>query len=203
MWQVQPDIMDAAPDDAAPDDDVAADTPRPRPDRYATWNPLMLPYRTADGRFVLLMMLAPDRTWPDLCAALGQPGLAADPRFADLDARRRHARACVEALDAVFAQRDLDDWRRVLAGFEGEWAAVQTPGELHDDPQVRANGYLADVDMGNGRALPMVTAPIQFDGHPGRLSRAPEHGEHTEAVLLELGLSWDDIAALKASGAIL
>jgi crotonobetainyl-CoA:carnitine CoA-transferase CaiB-like acyl-CoA transferase len=204
MWQVQPDIMDAAPEDATdPDEAAAADTPRPRPDRYATWNPLMLPYRTADGRFVLLMMLAPDRTWPDLCTALGEPQLATDPRFADLDARRVNARACVEALDAVFAQRDLDDWRRVLAGFEGEWAAVQTPAELHDDPQVRANGYLADVDMGNGRALPMVTAPIQFDGHPGRLSRAPEHGEHTEAVLLELGLSWDDIAALKASGAIL
>ena len=49
----------------------------------------------------------------------------------------------------------------------------------------------------------MVTTPVQFDEQPGRPTRAPEHGEHTEAVLLELGLSWDEIAALKASGAVL
>ena len=163
----------------------------------------MLTYRTADGRFVALMMLSPDRHWPDLCAVLGHPEVAADPRFADIEARRRNARACIEWLDEVFARRDLDEWRRVLAGFEGEWAPVQTPREVHDDPQVRANAYVADVDMGDGVAVPLVTSPVQFDETPGRPTRAPEHGEHTEAVLVELGLSWDEITALKQSGAIL
>jgi len=194
MWQVQTDIVNAALDDAPPPDP---------PDRFDMWNPLMLPYRTADDRFVALMMLEPERHWPALCAALGHPELATDPRFADADARRRNIRACVERLDEIFAGRDLDGWRRALADFEGEWAPVQTPAELHHDAQVQANGYVATTDMGNGVTIPLVVSPVQFDETPGRPTRAPEHGEHTEAVLLELGLSWDDIAELKRQGAIL
>jgi crotonobetainyl-CoA:carnitine CoA-transferase CaiB-like acyl-CoA transferase len=66
-----------------------------------------------------------------------------------------------------------------------------------------ANGYIADVEMLNGATLPMVTPPVQFDEEPGRPTRAPEHGEHTEEVLLALGLSWDELATLKADGAVL
>jgi crotonobetainyl-CoA:carnitine CoA-transferase CaiB-like acyl-CoA transferase len=97
----------------------------------------------------------------------------------------------------VFAAADFDHWRHALADFPGEWAPSLRPQDLADDPQVRANGYLADVDLGNGATLPMVPAPAQFDGQPGRPQRAPEQGEHTEAVLLELGLSWAELTALK------
>lgn len=188
LWQVQNDVVNAH---------LGDDTHARRPDRYATWNPLMLPYRTADGRFVALTTLAPDGHWSSLCALIGRPELADDERFADLDARRRNARACVEALEAAFAERALDEWRPILDAYAGEWTVVQEPSEVHDDPQVRANGYLADVDTGGASTLPMVTSPVQFDGTPGAPTRAPETGEHTEEVLLDLGFSWDDIAALK------
>jgi crotonobetainyl-CoA:carnitine CoA-transferase CaiB-like acyl-CoA transferase len=195
MWQIQPDVVNAG---LGPGADVAA-----APNRYEFWNPLWLTYRTADGRFVAFMMLAPDPHWPDLCRRLGVAGLADDPRFADSASRQANSRACVETLDAIFAGHDFVFWQQALAGFAGEWAPVQTPSEVHDDPQVRANGYVAPTDMGNGVALPLVTSPVQFDSQPGRPRRAPEHGEHTEEVLLELGMTWDEIGALKDDRAII
>jgi crotonobetainyl-CoA:carnitine CoA-transferase CaiB-like acyl-CoA transferase len=81
-------------------------------------------------------------------------------------------------------------------------APVQTPEEVHDGPQVRANGYIARTDMGNGVSLPLVASPVQFNEVPVRQARAPELGEHTETVLLELGMTWDEIGTLKDQGAI-
>jgi crotonobetainyl-CoA:carnitine CoA-transferase CaiB-like acyl-CoA transferase len=196
IWQVQIDIVNACLDDDGP--------ARAFPSRYESWNPLMMPYRTSDGRFINLQMLSPDRYWPDLCQAMGVPDMAKDPRFESMAARHENAGACVTWLEELFAARDFDEWRRILTHeFAGEWVATQSPRDIAGDPQVQANGYIAEVEMLNGTALPMVTPPVQFDEQPGQPTRAPEHGEHTEAVLLELGLTWDELAVLKEERAIL
>jgi crotonobetainyl-CoA:carnitine CoA-transferase CaiB-like acyl-CoA transferase len=194
MWQIQADIVNAKLDEESQGRVF---------NRYDTWNPLTLAYPTADGRYVGLMMLSPDPYWADLCKAIGHPELAEDPRFVDMKVRRENCRACVETLEGIFAQHDLAEWRRLLHDFDGQWTPIQPPRDVHDDAQAIANGYLADVEMASGASVPMVASPAQFDGQPNRPTRGPEHGEHTESVLLELGVSWDDIAALKESGAIL
>jgi crotonobetainyl-CoA:carnitine CoA-transferase CaiB-like acyl-CoA transferase len=84
------------------------------------------------------------------------------------------------------------------------WAPVLSPAEVGEDPQAMANGYLPAVDLGDGRVYRGVASPARFDQVPvGDLRGAPEHGENTEAILLELGLGWDEIVGLKDRGAVM
>jgi crotonobetainyl-CoA:carnitine CoA-transferase CaiB-like acyl-CoA transferase len=166
-------------------------------------NPLANSYRTRDGRWLLLMMLQPDRYWEDFCAHVERPELAADPRYADGMKRFQAREALIAELDQVFAARTLAEWRERLATLEGPWAPMQTAAELHDDPQAKANAYLRPVEGGDKGHFALVASPVQFDERPFDLGPSPELGQHTEEVLLEAGLSWDELAALKKAGAIL
>jgi crotonobetainyl-CoA:carnitine CoA-transferase CaiB-like acyl-CoA transferase len=147
-------------------------------------------------RFLTLCFLQPDRYWPDLCRAIGRPELAADARFAEIHSRGEHKAECIEVLDAVFATRTLAEWRVAFADEQFPWEPFQSVTEIADDREVVANGYIATVDDGDVHySLP--TGAVQFDEQPATLRRAPEHGQHTDEVLLELGYDWDRIIELK------
>ena len=172
------------------------------PGRGPQPNPLVGSYRTRDGRHVMLVFLEADRYWADFCKALGRDDLLADPRFVDLAARRANCQACVAELDAEFATRTLAEWKDLLAGIDAPWAPFQSVEELSEDPQALANAYIGDVHLADGRSYRLPAVPVQFDEQPAPLRPAPEHGEHTEAVLLDLGYEWDRISEFKDSGVI-
>jgi len=165
-------------------------------------NPLVGNYPTKDGRFLFLNLMQADRFWPDLCTHLGRTDLIDDPRFANAAVRAEHAAECVEELGAIFTSRTLDEWRTAFATLAGAWAPVQRVPELVRDPQVVANGYVQVVSDQAGHSFDLVGAPAQFDGQAHSLGPAPEHGEHTDEVLLDLGYTWDELVEHKVAGTI-
>jgi crotonobetainyl-CoA:carnitine CoA-transferase CaiB-like acyl-CoA transferase len=191
MWTLSSDVLAA----------LQGHQPRAAPAGAGYVNPVVGAYRTKDGRHIQLVFLEADRYWADFCNAIGRHDLIEDPRFVDLRARGEHRDECVAVLAAEFASRTFAEWKDVLAAIDAPWAPVQAVEELLDDPQVLANGYLGDVVDGDG-SYSLPTGPVQLDGRPPALRRAPEHGEHTESVLLELGYSWDQIADLKDTGVV-
>jgi crotonobetainyl-CoA:carnitine CoA-transferase CaiB-like acyl-CoA transferase len=166
-------------------------------------NPLVNRYKTRDGRFIQLVFLQPDRYWAGFCERIGLAELAADPRFVPSSNLIANADEASALVGAAIASQDLAHWREVLEDEPGVWAALATPKETLNDPQVRPNGYVVSNLDGEGNEYQIVAAPVQFDETPPAPARAPEYGEHTEEILLELELDWDDISAAKDSGAIL
>lgn len=165
-------------------------------------NPLTGNYRTKDGRHIQLMFLQGDRYWADFCRLVGRTDLIEDPRFADLASRRTNCAACVGELDALFAGRTLAEWKELLAKLDAPWAPVQSVSEVIEDPQVIANGYVGEVRLDDGQAYRLPAVPLQLDEQAPPMRRAPEHGEHTEALLAELGYDWDRIAEMAEEGVI-
>jgi crotonobetainyl-CoA:carnitine CoA-transferase CaiB-like acyl-CoA transferase len=170
----------------------------PREERLATSNA----YRTKDGRFISLVFVNdPDPDWADLCAHLGHPELSADPRFATGPARSENRAESTRLLDEIFAQRTYDEWKQVLATARGVWAPVQTAGEMHNDPQTIANGFIREVEYPNGpMALPVP--PVLFDEEAGDVHRAPDYCEHTDEILEEAGYSSEDIVRYRMAGVV-
>jgi crotonobetainyl-CoA:carnitine CoA-transferase CaiB-like acyl-CoA transferase len=166
-------------------------------------NPLVNRYQTRDGRFIQLVFLQPDRYWAGFCERIGLPDLVADPRFVPSSNLIANADEATALVGAAIAREDLDHWREVLADEPGVWAALATPKETLNDPQVKPNGYVIPNFDAEGNEYQIVAAPVQFDETPPAPARAPEYGEHTEQILLELDLDWDDLSAAKDSGAIL
>jgi len=175
----------------------------PRPGRTEVTNPLVNAYCTRDGRFLSLCMLQSERYWQRFCELVGRHDLLKDPRFETDKARSRNAAVCIGELDALFRTKTLAEWCEILERQDGQWDVVQHVGELKNDRQVEANGYMQPVDYGDGRILNMVSVPAQFDGVPLPARPAPELGAHSEEILTSLGYDQERIIELKVAGVVL
>jgi crotonobetainyl-CoA:carnitine CoA-transferase CaiB-like acyl-CoA transferase len=164
-------------------------------------NPTVGHFRTADGRFITLMMLQPGRYFADVCAHLGIEHLLADERFGTAQGLMQHAAEVGAHVAAAIAAQPFAYWLKRLQTLEGPWAPAQNPMEIVADPQMAANGYLRPVTDADGNPQQLVANPVQFDETPPELTRGPLFAEHTDEILRELGKTDDEIIQLKLDGA--
>ena len=131
--------------------------------------------------------------------------LVDDPRFRDTYARGENRVELIRLLDDKFAQKTYDEWAKVMReSGDFIFSTVQRLSELKDDPQVVANGYIADVDHPTLGPIKLADHPIRYSETPHSIrSVAPELGQHTEEILLKLGYDWPDITDLQDKGVIL
>lgn len=177
--------------------------PTPPMSRTHPGNPITNWYETKDGRWIYLVLLQGDRFWPEVCRVIGREDLIADPRFAEGAARLENREECVRELDRTFAERTLEEWKEVLQALTGVWAPALTVEEIHDHPQVEPNGFLPAVTGHDGEDFRLVSPAMHFDEVPTRpAGPAPELGQDTETILMDVGLDWDAITSLRERGGL-
>ncbi len=170
----------------------------PRHVREAPSNPLWNQYRTADDRWLFLVMVESDRYWPLVARAVGRERWLEDARFRDAESRAAHSAELVGELDAVFATETLAAWEGRLAKAGLIWAPARTMAEALQDEQVAANGYTTPLEEEVAGRFDSIAPPFSLSEHTGPSGRAaPRLGADTDDVLRSAGLSDDEIARIR------
>ena len=193
IWQLGPDIVGAGITGANIPKFNLAEMP----------NPAASIYKTKDDRFIAFVLLQADRFWSGFCGRLGRADMITDERYANAMVRFQNRADCITELRDTIGSQDLAHWEKAFEGFDGVWDVMRTALDVHDDPQALANGYLPRTTNTSDIEFALAGSPVQFDETPLDLSRAPEHGEHTDALLAELGFSADEIIQFKVDSVVL
>lgn len=175
------------------------------PGRYGNAHSTIVPYqpfRAADGH--LMVAVGNDGQFARLCAALGRPEWAADPRFATNPARVAHRAQLVPQIAELIAARPAAEWEAVLVAAGVPCGPVNDVPAALADPQALARGMVQEVADDRGETVRVVGPAPRLSATPAAIRSAPPRlGQHTDAVLRDL-LGYDDarIAALRDEGAI-
>ncbi|MBC5762873.1 CaiB/BaiF CoA transferase family protein [Ramlibacter albus] len=165
---------------------------------------MMVPYElydTVDGK--IFIAAANDRLFARICTALGCPGLAIDPRFADNPARVGHREALHAALEAHTRSRTTAECVERLRAAGAPCSELHNVGQLLEQEQVRALEVLMPVPLPEAPSHRTVGLPFNSGGLRGRLPSAPPRlGADTDAVLGEMGLDPAQLDALRKRGVI-
>lgn len=155
---------------------------------------------TSDGHVSLVAMGG--RTWPNLVAAFN-PAWADDPRYATPRDRELHQRELSDELGRIMAAMTTAECLDRMGRNDIAGAAVIPVDEVLRDPQVVHNGSVVVTDSASVGPIRQVRPPVSFDGSDRAVpGAAPGVGQHTDEVLAELGCSPDEIARLRAAGAL-
>jgi len=160
-----------------------------------------LVFETADG--YLTVGAVSDAEWAGLTRALGHPEWLDDPRFQTPAGRVKHADARLELTAEVLKTRTSAEWLARLEAEDVPCAPVLSREEVIADAQVAANELIVESDHPQAGRMRQPRPAARFERTPAEIrSPAPLLGEHTNAVLTELGISLEQLAALRAAGIV-
>jgi crotonobetainyl-CoA:carnitine CoA-transferase CaiB-like acyl-CoA transferase len=173
--------------------------PRQAPDKPR--NALTNLYRTKDDRWLQLIMVRDDRLFQPFCRTIGRSDLLNDARFADREARKKHAADLWKELAPLFAAKSYVEWERLLSPIGVPIGVIGRLADVVQDEQAEHAGIFAETT--NPEIPRTVNNPIRLGfATPRTAGPAPKVGEHSDQILRELAYSDGEIAALKKSGAL-
>lgn len=164
----------------------------------------LLPYQTFRTRTRdLALAVASDKLWKIFCPLIGCPELTEDPRYRTNADRRANRESLVARLQEVFLTRTYEEWETLLTGNGIPVGAINNLAEVVEHPQVKARGSMVEMDHPSAGRVRIVGVPVRLSGTPGSVrTPSPTLGQHTDEVLRALGWSVEELAALRATGAL-
>ena len=171
-----------------------------RHSRHSTKNPLTNFYRCKDDKWILFAEIQSDRYWSEFCEAVGIVEYQDNEGFSDSMRRRENAAELISILDRVIASKTREEWIEIFKSREVHFAyeVINSVSDMIHDRQMLENEFIVPYDHAIFGDVRLLNFPVKFNATPASIkSHAPELGEHTEEVLLEIGYSWEDIARLR------
>jgi crotonobetainyl-CoA:carnitine CoA-transferase CaiB-like acyl-CoA transferase len=175
--------------------------PLARSSRKTLKNPLANYFQCADGKWLMFAEAQSDRFWHDFCNALEITHLEKDTKFATANDRKNNFKEITDIIEETFKTKTREEWINIIQAKGGgiSFSPILALDELSSDPQVLENGYIAGYDHPVLGKVKEVGIPVEFSKTPVKVNgHAPNFGEHTEEVLLNLcGYNWEEIEKLK------
>jgi len=144
-----------------------------------------------DGAAFVIHLSTPDKFWHGVARAIDRAELIEDPRFLTRDDRIQHREGIEAILIPVFATNTRDHWLARLQANDVPSAALNNLEDVVQDPQVQHAGIIQEVTPPKMGSVRMVGSGITMDATPTSIGPAPVLGEHTTAILEELGFPVD------------
>lgn len=144
-------------------------------------------FRASDGEALLIHLSSPEKFWRGLCESVGREDLLTHPVFGKHANRVRHYEALKKELEPAFATRTRAKWLEILEEHGVPCAPVNRVSQMLEDPQVKHLGIVEIEDDPILGRIPRFRPPVKWSGvTPDLMSRPPQLGEHTDAILAEL-----------------